>query len=381
MNICIVTSSFPVNRNELYHRYLDELFAMLLEKGHAVTVLTQEKEGSKGTFHPQVEVIWFPWKKAGNKALADISLSESRNIFSAMSLLFNGIKYCRSVGKEKKIDLFICQWVIPSGFYVFAKNILFKRTPYIVWALGSDIYNYKDNMFTRFLLRSIIKPSKAIFADGFELCDIVKKISGRECGFLPTFHKIDPPAVTAEETRIPGKEITFLYIGRLSRVKGVDVLIESFKLLQKEKDFNFKCYIIGEGEMMQTLTDEVTKHKLNEKIVFLGKITDEKEKARYFNLADCILIPSRSESIPIVLSEAVQFGRPVITTTAGDMELLVKKYNLGLVAEKENPASLADQMKKFMERPLHISAADRQALLTTLLFESSSAKLLSEISL
>jgi len=374
MNICICTSSFPLNRSEIYHRYLNDLILALQSKGHIITVLTQDKTGPKEKFIPGADVIWFPWKMAKKNVLSEVSLGDPTNILSVLSLMYNGIKHAKKTGKEKQIDLFICLWIVPSGLYVYLKNIFFRKTPYILWSLGSDVYNNKDSFFTRTILRSVIRGSKAVFADGFELCDIIQKISGRECKFLPTFHKIDVPKIVVDPS--PKKEINFLYIGRLSHVKGVDVLIEAFKLL---KGSDFKCNIIGDGEMLAALKNEVIKNNLAEKIVFSGKITDENEKATYFNSADCVIIPSRSESIPVVLSEAVQYGKPVITTNAGDMEMLVNKYNLGLVAEKENPAALANTIKKFIEKPLKLDDKVRKELLDVLLFENNSQILLTAI--
>ena len=48
--------------------------------------------------------------------------------------------------------------------------------------------------------------------------------------------------------------------------------------------------------------------------------------------ADYILIPSRIESIPVVFSDAMQCGVPVITTPVGDLPRIVKKYDVGILA-------------------------------------------------
>lgn len=371
MNICICTSSFPLNRSAIYHCYLNDLISLLQSKGHAITVLTQDKRGNKEKFIPNADVVWFPWKMAQKDVLSEVSIAGS--IPSVLSLITNGIKYANKTARKKQIDLFICLWIVPSGLYVALKNIFFQKTPYLLWSLGSDVYNNKDNFFKRAILRFIIKGSKAVFADGFELCDIIQKISGRECGFLPTFHKIDVPETQGASAS--KEKTTFLYVGRLSYVKGVDILMESLSSVKQD----ISCYIMGDGEMMPALKAEVEKSKLGEKVIFLGKITDEKEKAKYFDLADCVIIPSRSESIPVVLSEAVQYNKPIIATNAGDMQMLVEKYKLGYVAKKEDAVSLANAIKQFMEKPVQIDPADRKKLLEVLLFENSSQILLKEL--
>jgi len=49
--------------------------------------------------------------------------------------------------------------------------------------------------------------------------------------------------------------------------------------------------------------------------------------------SDCIIIPSRIESVPLVLSDVMQCKKPVIVTNVGDMGFLVKKYDVGIVVE------------------------------------------------
>jgi len=377
-NICIVTSSFPANKTEIYHLYIDDLIELLQEQGHTVTILTQNKRTEKENFHKDVEVIWFPWKMAAKNVLSEISFKNIKNIFSTISLICNGIKFSHSIAKEKKIDLFICLWIVPSGLYVYLKNIFFRKTPYLLWSLGSDVYKYKDNVFTRFILTSIIKRSKAVFADGFELCDIIKKISNRECFFLPSFHKINS---TANNTIQPNSgNISFLYVGRLSHVKGIDILIDAFKILKQDShSANYLCNIIGDGEMMNELQLKVKNYKLENCIIFLGRIVDEEKLAEYFIKSDCVIIPSRSESIPIVLSEAVQFGKPIITTDAGDMKHITEKYNLGLVAKKNDEVSLANKIKLFLTNPVKLEKENQDKLMKTLIFKNNSEILITTI--
>lgn len=378
MNICINTSSFPANRHEIYHRYLEDVINLLHKEGYVVTVLTQNTRADKNAFIPNVRVVWFPWKVSEKNVLSEISLKKIKNIFSAISLVVNGVRFSKKVVAENKIELFICLWIIPSGLYVCLKNIFFKKTPYVLWALGSDIYNYKDNFFTKRLLRFIIRRAKASFADGYELCEIVAKLSGRECQFLPTFRKIYAPEAVKEKNTTD--DFSFLFVGRLSQVKGVDLLIEAIILLQSaSSSINLKCTIVGDGELTPALTKKIKDNKLENTIFLVGRVTDEQQIAEHFKQADCIVIPSRSESIPIVLSEAVQFGVPVVVSNAGDMEYIVKKYNIGLVAEKENTDDLAKVMKEFMSNPVIINPSDKARLLEELLFENKSKKLLMEI--
>lgn len=379
-NICLVTSSFPANKNEVYHQYIDDLIGLLHENGHTVTILTQNKRVEKENFHDNVDVIWFPWKLAEKSVLSEITFNNIRNIFSAISLIYNGAKFSRNIAKVKKIDLFICLWIVPSGLYIYLKNYFFKKTPYLLWSLGSDVYKYKDNIFTRLILKSVIKRSKAVFADGFELCEIIKKISNRECFFLPTFHKINTLINNNYIQHQNTGNISFLYVGRLSYVKGIDILIEAFKILKDGKYLrNYSCNIIGDGEMMQELQIKVKKYELDNIINFLGKILDEDKLSEYFIKSDCVIIPSRSESIPIVLNEALQFNLPLIVSNVGDMGKIVSENNIGYIICKPDPILLAEKLAEFINNPISLDKNISDNIIKKLMFNYNYRVLLDRI--
>ncbi|MFA6922757.1 MAG: glycosyltransferase [Bacteroidales bacterium] len=381
MNICIATSSFPINRKEIYHHYIEDLIKILLENTHTVTILTQDKKGEKENLFSNVEVIWFPWKMTEKNVLAEISLRKYKNIISTFSLLFNGIKYCRKLTKEKNIDIFICHWIIPSGFYVFIKNIFFARTPYILWSLGSDVYKYKNNIFTRMILKFIINNSKAVFADGYELCEIIKEISKKDCLFLPTFHEIEVPENIEHSENKEKQTTSFLYVGRLSHVKGIDILINAFKYLNKNHNPNFICNIVGDGELLQSLSEMVKHNNLENKIFFKGRIADNGKLSEFFLNADCVLLPSRSESIPIVLSEALQFNLPLIVTDVGDMGKIVNENNIGYVVPSPEHILFAEALARFIKNPVRLDKNKTNDITKKLLFKYNYQCLLDSLNL
>ena len=78
-----------------------------------------------------------------------------------------------------------------------------------------------------------------------------------------------------------------------------------------------------------------------------------------FRHADCIVIPSISESIPLVLSEGVNANKPLIVTNVGDMGYLAEKYKLGYVVEKENYNDLAEALIKMSNAKIRASFYDK----------------------
>ena len=108
---------------------------------------------------------------------------------------------------------------------------------------------------------------------------------------------------------------------------------------------------------------------------FRGRLADAELYALYA-ACDCVVIPSRSESIPIVLSEALQAGKPLIVTDVGDMGSIVREHHLGEVVPSEDPPSLARAMQRFIADPRPPDQAGRARILSDLMFESAAPRLL-----
>jgi glycosyltransferase involved in cell wall biosynthesis len=69
----------------------------------------------------------------------------------------------------------------------------------------------------------------------------------------------------------------------------------------------------------------------------------------FYELSDCVVIPSRSESIPLVFSEALRFNKNLIVTDVGDMGMLGRQYGVAWVIPPENVMALKEMMKRRAE--------------------------------
>ncbi len=378
MNILILTSNFPANRADfIQHPFQFDFIDLLMKNNHTVTILTHAKAEIHEKVREDLDINWFPWRRVQGR-LIDINFFRARNIISLLSLIYNGAKHTREIIRQKRIELVICFVVLPSGLYVYFNTLLGTlRTPYLLWALGSDINKYRKNIFVRPLLKSIIRKSAQIFADGFELCSTIMEMTGRNCEFLPTFRKIRTLTAPSGVVNSP---VSFFYVGRHAKVKGIDLLIDALIGLEKSNPrLNYRVIIAGEGELTPLIMGRVIENKLNHRVKFEGQVSDN-HLFDLYSQADCVIIPSRSESIPVVFSESLQFGKPMIVTDVGDMGMLGRKYGVARVIEKENPAALAAAMCDFIENPFQINPSKRNELLSLLMMENYIQKILSVIS-
>jgi len=72
---------------------------------------------------------------------------------------------------------------------------------------------------------------------------------------------------------------------------------------------------------------------------------DKAEAEEAILRADYLLIPSRIESIPVVFSDAMKLGCPVIAMPVGDLPRLIEDHDCGIVAERSESDALAHALR------------------------------------
>ncbi len=135
-----------------------------------------------------------------------------------------------------------------------------------------------------------------------------------------------------------------LSVGRLAKTKNLRLLIKIASKLNDNK-FDFRLLIVGSGAMDKPLHAMVSKYKLTDKVMFLGRIADRAELANIFASADLFVFPSTYDTDGIVKTEAAIQGTPsIVTEGSGPASIIEDNYN-GWVA-KENEE---DYAKKIIE--------------------------------
>jgi glycosyltransferase involved in cell wall biosynthesis len=98
----------------------------------------------------------------------------------------------------------------------------------------------------------------------------------------------------------------------LTELKRFDLQLEAIRQLQADPQTKDVHYVwAGEGNEHETLTKEVGRHNLAERIHFLGQRWDV---AEWYDAADIFVMPSESEGMPLAIMEAMAKGLPVVST-------------------------------------------------------------------
>ncbi len=133
----------------------------------------------------------------------------------------------------------------------------------------------------------------------------------------------------------------FLFVGRLSVEKGVELLLEAFEQLPHEK-----LVIVGTGPE-ETVLKEYQEAKGLSNVVFLGFQTGE-PLDDIFRGAKAFILPSVwYENMPYVMLEACSFGKPVIGSNLGGIPECIQDGSNGFLFEAGDAESLRNAIKRF----------------------------------
>jgi glycosyltransferase involved in cell wall biosynthesis len=151
--------------------------------------------------------------------------------------------------------------------------------------------------------------------------------------------------------------VTFLLVGRLMKHKGIYEFVEAARLL-KQKGISISCQLLGTLDEQSATTvsrrdiEQWTKEEL---ITYLGE-TDQ--VAPHIAAADCIVLPSYREGLPLSLLEGASMCKFLIATdTAGCRDIITDQENGYLCAVKD-----AQDLAAKMEAYYHLPAARKNSM-------------------
>ena len=131
-----------------------------------------------------------------------------------------------------------------------------------------------------------------------------------------------------------------LFVGNLVKEKGVDLLLLAFKKC-KQKIKNLRLLIVGEGYMRSYLERMIKTLNLANDVKLAGRLPHDVLRVIY-NKATITVLPSKRESLGLVLLESMACGTPVIATiNEGAMEIISHGYD-GLLVKQDDVTALSE---------------------------------------
>lgn len=235
------------------------------------------------------------------------------------------------------------------------------------WALAESRLNIRTKFYLlldSYLMRRVRKVialnemAKASFTS-------LGKVKAENVVVLPNGVDTDffHPGVRAEgmvkEKYVVGSKTVVLFVGRLTKDKGVGHLIRAANTIVNRFGYKDTLFLIvgpqshaavEEPLDMAEVATYLRENQLGGNVVFTGALPVEEVRVLYA-ICDMFVLPSLAEGDPLVTVEAMASGRPVIGTTVGGIAHQVRDGWNGFLVEPANERQLAEKIRYLIDNP------------------------------
>jgi glycosyltransferase involved in cell wall biosynthesis len=146
---------------------------------------------------------------------------------------------------------------------------------------------------------------------------------------------------------IPAERFVVGWIGRMTGIKRVPDVLETFKRLLA-LGVDAQLVLVGDGPERDRLEEQAHELGIQKRTLFAGY---QREISGYYDLFDAFLLPSRNEGTPVVAIESLAARTPVVATRVGGVPDVVRDGIDGYLAEVGDVDALAARLAELARDP------------------------------
>jgi D-inositol-3-phosphate glycosyltransferase len=176
---------------------------------------------------------------------------------------------------------------------------------------------------------------------------------------LSTFQPVDRDEARRKIGYGDGRLI--LFVGRLERLKGVDVAIGALALLRDRRHEDVRLLVVGEDARQAGAQDGeesekerlkafASEHGVRDRVDFIGSVAHH-ELPYFYGAADVCVMPSYSESFGLVGLEAQACARPVVASSVSGLRSVLRDDVSGYLIDGHDPALYAERIGRLLDEP------------------------------
>jgi len=224
-----------------------------------------------------------------------------------------------------------------------AKCFLVTHAPFFEVGIRKTYLEYLVNIYDMFMGKSVMNSfDKVVSICKWEKDELLKRgCDEKRIVYIPN-------SISDEFffQKMLGEEKKIIYMGRMNPVKKIEDLIEAFKKAKPE-GYSLEIVSVKEGDYYESLVS-----LKNEDIFFTDPIFDLTEKIKKIDTAEIFVLPSKKESLPFGIIEAMARGKIVIATKTLGAEEIIEDKNNGFLIEIGDTESLSSLLKQIPYLPV-----------------------------
>lgn len=323
-----------------------------LSKRHSITVLTFRYDSSLKKIEKNgVSILRMPWIIRVSKGFISVQslIYFFRHIQTCDVVLVNLpnaealplILLAKLFGK-KIITLFHCDLELSGGLVAKAITKVVGTTTYLQLLLSNVIVTYPDYLSNH-------RYGK-LFRSKLQFC-------------FPVVNPPPPDLEYLEKLKSNKKSQIYIgFVGRVSREKGIEYLLEACAQLSSENMqyqllFIGPSHVVGEGEYLGSIKKILSTNLVPYK--FLGQLS-RSELSSFYKACDVVVVPSvnKTEAISIAQMESMLMGTPVVASSLPGVRMPVQKTGMGILTKPRKSKEIASALTAILKNRSHYTDGD-----------------------
>ena len=288
--------------------------------------------------------------------------------------------------KAASPDLLHISGLLSEGFVAMAGAILSSSAPRLLGVHGFA----KDALFVdpkrRGFVSTLLEPLTVLLAEAVYCVsnygarqDVIRQFARRNLGVIhngvPIYPLMSSPSSQRAAFGFTDAHVVGICVSRLSRAKGLLVLAEAVDQLVHSGENRLRLLMVGDGPDRAIIQRAFGANVDKQHVIFMGNRLDVHN---LLELADFFVLPSLNENLSIAILEAMERGKPVVSTWAGGTPEVVHSGETGILVPPNDARALAEamaQMVDSLELRLQLGAAGRQRVIAHFSLEHFSNQL------
>lgn len=191
---------------------------------------------------------------------------------------------------------------------------------------------------TEWLLRKT--NSGMVFVCEFEKQLFKQKIGLGHCKSVVVHNGLLPEEFSNVQVSSSARDL--LFVGEMRHLKGVDVLLKAIAHLKPKRKVT--ATLVGDGPDIASFKTLAAEHRIADQVNFAGLM----RMPEAIHLGRIFVLPSRNESFPYVMLEAIAAHKPIVGSNVGGISEVVPQHQL---CEPNNPVELARLIESVLDQP------------------------------
>ena len=349
MKLLVVSSSFPMRLGDGLSPFIWEYCLHLKKHGWDITVLVpHHRDLEKEDIWNGIRIKRF---KYFPRRLEDLAYSggiipgvkqKPWKIIKVPFFIYSMYKETLASIDKGDFDLVNFHWLFPTCFWL---DQLSRKSgvPVVLTAHGTDVRLAIKKPFSIFAAAGLRK-SAGLTLNSEYMKGLLKEFD------LPGKTEIIPMGVDTKRfnpgSHRPSRSRKIIFLGRLIKQKGIEILIDSFSSVIRELP-EAELEIIGCGPQKDTLVRRIREFRMEDSISLCDRVSYDELPERYGG-ARALALPSLiPEGLGMTAVEAGACGIPTVTFGLGGTSELVVDGETGLVVDQSSE-SLADGLIRIL---------------------------------